>query len=616
MNNFKNTKFLKLIFINLILITTGFFSFFLIQYLHMGLNINEFLFFIDEYTRLSILSIISIIILQIPMNIVAGSVRIGSLINILISFVLGFVNYQKMKYRPEPLFPSDISMIKDITFLFNSMETRSQIFLSIVILLLVLVISYYSYRVYSKKTFTKKSLYIRFLSLILCMFMIFPLTRFGKTDSMVKNIFEEIGKTEWIPFNQIKNYNRNGVIAGLLYNLSSQVIIEPDNYNKDRVLEIVEKYRNIAENKNAKKNGSFDDINIVFIMNESFADPMDFEGMTIKPDPLPNYREIIKNTSAGRMLSQGYGGGTANIEFEALTGISLEPMLPNISIVYTQLTEKIKKVPSVLDVLNHHKTAIHPFQSSMYKRPDVYSNLGFDNMLFDEDMKYQDTLESSLYISDEASYKQVFDVMNETIEKDFVHLVTMQGHGPYYVGYFGNLQGFQVEGPVKKMDMLNYLSSLSYSDDALKFYIDQVNEWNEKTITVFWGDHLPSAISHGVTSLNKPIKKYLTPVFIHSNFDIKYRDLEVISPIYYMNELLIMMDVPITPYYALLGELQKYLPAFEKEFHIFNDIGNIGTERLHSFDKDVNTILEEYELLIYDIFEGKNYFEDLGFYNN
>lgn len=599
---------------------SGLLSFIIIHYFHFGFDFSQVLFFIEEYTRITFLSILVIFLFQLPITLFVGNVSMGALVTVIGSSFIGFVNYQKMLYRPEPLYPSDVSMLKDIKFLLLSIETKDRVIAVCILFFLVLFLFFYGKKVYKGRKLTKKKLTFQLLAFLVSLSFLYPVLTFGKSNNIVKKSFESFGNTHWITFNQVENYNRNGVVAGLLFNMSSQVIDRPVNYSKEEVKRIAEHYHTIARFENRSRVGSLEDVNVVYVMNESFADPFMFEGWTISPDPLPNYREIIKDASSGQMLSQGFGGGTANIEFEALTGISMEPMLPNISIAYTQLTKKMVHVPSILSYFNqmekvtHKKTAIHPFQSSMYKRPEVYRNLGFDNVLFDEDMDFTTKLESSLYISDDAAYDQVFKEMSETKEKDFIHLVTMQGHGPYYVGYFGNLQGFEIEGPVKKMDMLNYLSSLSYSDDYLKEYIDTIETMEEKVITVFWGDHLPSAFSYGITSKNPPIQKFLTPVFIHSNYETEKNDLGIMSPIYYANEILDMTNSKLTGYYAMLGELRKYLPAFEKEYHIFNDIGNIGAERVYSFDQDATQILNDYDMLLYDIFEGNHYFEEFGFF--
>lgn len=384
---------------------TSIFSFFIIQFFHYGLNIESVLVFLNEHTSLSILSVIIIFLVQLPITILVGNVYMGSIITGLLSSIIGFGNYQKMLYRPEPLYPSDVLMLKDIKFLLFSIENKDRILLLVGLFSIIVFLFVLSKKVYSKREVSLKIFALRMTVFFFSIGLLYPVASFGKSNNIVKNIFEDYGEAQWIPFNQIKNYDQNGVIAGLLYNLSSEVIERPTDYSKERVKEIVMKYEEIAKEENKNRTGSLEDINIVYVMNESFADPFQLEGWTITPDPLPNYREIIKETSSGQMLSQGYGGGTANIEFEALSGISMEPMLPNISSAYTQLTSKMKHVPTLLTYFNNvetnqrRKTAIHPFQSSMYKRPEVYESFGFDEMIFEEDMIYTKKIrEQSVYI--------------------------------------------------------------------------------------------------------------------------------------------------------------------------------------------------------------------------
>ncbi len=160
-----------------------------------------------------------------------------------------------------------------------------------------------------------------------------------------------------------------------MYNLDGPIIAEPNNYSKDAIEEIKQKYQKKAEAINVTRKSELEDVNIIYIMNETFSNPMKLDGITVSENPIPLTKERMNQTISGEVLSQGYGGGTANIEFEALTGISLEPMEPNITTPYVQMTSKMKRIPSIVNYLvnnNYNTTAIHPFNSSMYKRSDVY----------------------------------------------------------------------------------------------------------------------------------------------------------------------------------------------------------------------------------------------------
>ena len=159
--------------------------------------------------------------------------------------------------------------------------------------------------------------------------ILFYIYQFNQPGNKVKAIFND--HVEWISYSQERNYSQNGVVSGLMYNLKSPAVNRPDGYSKEKIQELFEKYSNEANAINSTRTDSLSDYNFVFVMNETFSDPLRIEGMSISEDPMPLYRELIKSNVSGQALSQGHGGGTANIEFEALTGISLEPLSSNIT---------------------------------------------------------------------------------------------------------------------------------------------------------------------------------------------------------------------------------------------------------------------------------------------
>lgn len=609
---------LSLSFILTIVVASISFGFMQLLQFHMDISLLKILFV--ENIKLVILNIFILWIIQLPFVFLMGNAIKSSFIYLFIIALVGVGNYQKMLYRPEPIYPSDILMLRDIKFLFFSVERIVQVVSIVLIIAFVVSIILLSKSTYVKKATIITNVYVRIIAFILSLSIFIPLILFNKPDNIVKHSFEEYADVQWISFNQVKNYEKNGVVAGFLYNLSGQAINEPADYSKEKMQELASKYKDIAEEINSTRTGSLEDVNLVYIMNESLSDPNAFTGLSVTPDPMVNHKLISQDSWSGKSLSQGFGGGTANIEFEALTGISFEPLLPNISSAYTQLTSKMDRVPTVITYLNNElsedytKTAIHPFQSSMYRRTEVYSKMGFDDLIFEENMDFDEKLESSLYISDWSAYQQVLQQITKTDTKDFIHLVTMQGHGPYHVGYFGNLQKFVVEGKVSQMDMLNYVSSLQYSDDALLKYITEVKKTEEKIITVYWGDHLPSAYSYDVTSQNEEVAKYQTPLIIHSNFSGEQEDMGTISPIFFMNKVLEKVDGKVTPYYAMLQKISEKLPAFEKGFYLNSNYEDMGNLRRSIKDKETLKLLDDYDLIIYDIFHGENYMEEMNFY--
>ena len=60
------------------------------------------------------------------------------------------------------------------------------------------------------------------------------------------------------------------------------------------------------------------DSTVVYVLSESFSDPSRVPGLKTNKDSMPNIRKIKAGTTSGLMLSSGYGGGTANLEYMGL----------------------------------------------------------------------------------------------------------------------------------------------------------------------------------------------------------------------------------------------------------------------------------------------------------
>lgn len=82
------------------------------------------------------------------------------------------------------------------------------------------------------------------------------------------------------------------------------------------------------------------------------------------------------------MLSPGYGGGTANIEYQALTGLNLANFNDSLIVPYQQLVPNQNDPYSFNQIWmkkygKNASTAVHPFQQSMYLRNINYRKFGF-----------------------------------------------------------------------------------------------------------------------------------------------------------------------------------------------------------------------------------------------
>ncbi len=540
-----------------------------------------------------------------------GNLYLSFFVTLILSVVIGIANQQKLMFRGEPLYPSDFDLIKSLPFLLSMVSPWLIVLLSLLIIATTII----SIFIYKKTTFkhTRVNYFIRSVIFVVASMLIYYVGQFNQPENYVKAYFDK--NAYWTTFSQQMNYEGNGFIPGFLYNLNAPAVELPEGYSKESVKQVVKKYQQKAVEINNARNNQLEDINVVYIMNESFSDPLAIEGMTISKDPIPNTRKLMEENQSGKVLSQGYGGGTANNEFEALTGISMEPLASNITTPYIQLTKQIEQYPTILSYLkesNHFTTAIHPFNTTMYKRKDVYSSMGFDEFVNEDTMYHKEIKENNRYISDESAYKEIITRMEETDKKDFIHLVTMQNHTKF-TGKYPNTP-FHASGSADDEEAINYYQDLAYSDDALKDLLGYLDHFKEKTMVVFWGDHLPGFYGYDLMEKNGRQVMHETPLMIYTNYQYEEKSMETISPIFFVNHILSANKGKVTPYEALLFELEKKLPAFETGIYIEKDAGEMKEKR-NQLSEETNELLSDYDKILYDLSVGSNYAEKLGFYN-
>ncbi|UJF15234.1 sulfatase-like hydrolase/transferase [Jeotgalibaca sp. MA1X17-3] len=610
MNNIIKNKWMQCTLTLIIGFAASFLGVFLLQYFHFQLDFEKTIEFISNQTRLNFMEAGIVFLVFLWSYFLSGSRWLSSFMIILFSFILGIASQQKLLYRGEPLYPSDAYFLKDFRFLLTMVDAGILTAMATILVLLTAAIVYFVKK-RKKEKISKNWFIVRMAGFVIISFALFYVYQFNQPGNKIKAAFTN--RVSWISYSQERNYTENGVVSGLMYNFKAPAVDKPENYSKATIQAVYEKYNQEAEKINQERNNSLEDVNIIYVMSETFSDLQKIEGLTISKDSIPKFRELTKNSLSGEVLSQGYGGGTANIEFEALTGISLEPLSSNITTPFIQLSNQMSKLPSVMDYMaetNHQLTAIHPYNTTMYKRLENYQALGFDSYIFQDDMKYTERIDENTYISDEAAHMEVMDVLKESDGKDFVHLVTMQNHKPFVHKY--EEVEYEVEGAPYNLEVANYAQGLQYSDDALQTFLDELDEFNEKTIVVFWGDHLPSFYGDELFNLNGHVTMHETPLLFYSNFTENVEDLGTISPIYFINHLLEMTNTPVKPFSALLHNMEAVLPAMEKGFYL--ERGSELKNDREELNSETQEILEDYDMILYDLTTGKNYSKELGFY--
>ena len=563
------------------------------------------------HTEKFFLACLVLLIILIFLIALAGSVPLGSLTYVVTIGVLGFANYMKMSYRQDPIYPDDLKMITEIGLLKDM--TGTMLF-TVILAAAGTVLGLFCWYMFRSLKKGRRFQLIRLTTLLVAIGLLGYISNFNNPDNLLRKAYNKTAL--WIPYSQKMNYYNTGFIGGFLYNLKVEPMDEPEGYSKAKIKEITEKYQKLADEKN--KAVEEESPNIVFVMSESFSDPSRLNGVEVSGEPLADYYEVADQTYSGNMLSQNYGGGTANIEFEALTGFSMALFNAQLTTPYTMLVPKMDQLPSIVSALNaqsYQTTAIHPYNTSMYKREDVYQTLGFDQFISERTMTYTDTIENNPYISDESAYKEVMTLLKEEKAPQFIHLVTMQTHMPYNGKYDRLGYSAEISDGSGTLDLENYLQDISYSSAALKQFTEELKNLSRRTLVVFWGDHLPGIYSDTIQAKNDKQTLHETQFLM---FDSKGK-LEkqttqdaITSPFYFAANLMEQTNQTTNGFYQLLLSLEQELPAFERELYYQN--GQWYKEA--QFNRSQQEIYDEYQLIQYDIVAGKQYSLADGFFEH
>ncbi|PFA89033.1 LTA synthase family protein [Bacillus cereus] len=588
-------------------------------YIVMQVNMSfiEAMNWIYFYNMQFILSFVVIYAIYILVYNLIGKVFLSMVLTSCTLIILCIVNYLKLIFRGDPLYPSDFTQIthmQSVIPMVMDYFSWSYIFVIIVSIVACIVAGIYMRRYIQN---VKIHLGIRALLVVGSIFVLYAYGNFANT--FMNKVFQKSG-VDFVLWNQNENYASNGFVLGFISNLDTTVMEKPKNYSKENMLQIANDIKkqysgNIGNQKKKEKP------NIIFVMSESFWDPTKVTNLSFSEDPVPNLHHYIENFPGGQTISPTFGGNTANVEFEALTSYSMSLLKPG-SIPYQQVITNKKEVPSIPTALKkegYYTSAIHSFGRTFFKRDDVYKVLGFDKF------NAEDTIENvdidGDYISDLAMSKEIIAELEEQKQPTFIHAVTMQNHFPFTEGRFGEnlIEISGLENEESKGELETYTEGLRRSDEALQYLIEQLDNLDRPTLLVFFGDHLPSLGTNKsfykengyITNEKTPSERLAmaqTPLLMYANFDMPNDNLGLVSPIHFSNLIFDYAGLNKSLFYQFLSELYKEIPVLRDELKV-----DKNGEVINDLTKKQKEMLEQYKMLQYDLLVGNQYSTDILF---
>lgn len=531
--------------------------------------------------------------------------------------VVAIANLVKMQYREEPIYPSDRDFLSEPGFLTSLVSPVLLVAAGLLVAGIVVGAVRLSARIERRhprprlRTLSREHvllvLGLRLGVGVLTGVLLVQAAQFNHPGNMWRGLYELRGN-DWRYWNQKTNYRSNGFLGGFLFNMPVDAMKQPERYDEAAMADVAARYTALAERTNAGRTGSLDDVNVVLVLSESFTDPTELDGFELGRDPIPRTRALMASSASGHMLAQMYGGGTANMEFETLTGQSLGLFRPQMLSPYQMLVPEHDDYPSAVGWFHdqgHDVIAVHPYRVGMYKREQVYERLGFDEFIHDTTIRETDTIDDNPYISDVAAFDEVLSQIDEHEKPLMVNLVTMQNHIPVEDNYPDPVPVSGADGGLGER-IGQYARGLEHTDEALAAFLDELEKGPEKTIVLFYGDHLPGIYDSSVKRDNKGLALYRTPFFIWSNqpgHNVP-RTIPTTSPAFFLPLLYDVADAPVPPYLAMLGEVHRHVSAIQQ-----GRLLDASGEPVKESDLDATTrqLLDDMRLVQFDFSIGQRF---------
>lgn len=538
---------------------------------------------------------------------------IASIFTGLIPIAFALINYFKLSFRDEPLLPWDLFLSQE-AFSINSnlkLTLAPHHLLILLILAGILFLPIYL-RKFELSLNHKSRLLISFFSLAL-FFSLFHFVYLNEDNLIDLNIEDK----RW---NQSENYLDNGFLNGFFINLKNIMIEKPASYSYASINSILEDYpgQKIMASASSKLPATTEP-NIIFIMNESLFDPTQLDNISFSTNPVTN----ISAMQEGNLLVSEFGGGTANTEFEVLTG-NKTLYLPAGSVAYQQYVKnEIPALPAFLKEYGYTTVAVHPYVSWFWNRDTVYPNLGFDEFVSMEDFENPEI--AGNLISDHSAVNQVIKEFEENQSTDdpfFCYLVTMQNHTSYldkgYNTYDVNTSSDNLDEESLEM-LTNYVQGVYDADAAYGEIVDYFKNVDEPTVIVMFGDHLPGLgedyqvyrdlgfVDSDDLEGEDYLNLYSTPISVYSNTDsIDLSDLGLVDANELGIEVLDRCGFTLPSYWAFLLDQQE---DFSQNNYVTVNSDGTLTEGISA---ETETFNQEQWLIEYDILFGDGYLENVN----
>lgn len=398
--------------------------------------------------------------------------------------------------------------------------------------------------------------------------LLLPLTtKAAQSTNIVASYFSNIAQ----------GYENYGFVYGFSSSVVDRGMSKPDNYSEETITEIE---NTVNASKKETTVTASDAPNIIVVLLESFIDPDDVKFLNCSEDPVPNFHNLYNNYSSGYLTVPVVGAGTANTEFEILTGMSLQYFGTGEYPYKTTLKQTdCESIASNLSSIGYGTHVVHNNGGNFYSRRNAFSMMGFDTFTSKECMNIHEYTPLGDWPTDNILIGETMKALDSTPDQsDFVYTITVQGHGDYPEEKILTAPAIRVSGAAdegKNNSWEYYINMIHEVDKFIGDLIEELSARDEKTMVVMFGDHLPTMGLEESDMVSGDIFK--TKYITWNNFGLEKQDADVTS-------------------YELMANITDQLGIHEGTLFTYAQT-----------QKDSEDYLTNFEQLQYDLLYGERY---------
>lgn len=478
---------------------------------------------------------------------------------------LGIINGCILAQRVTPFGYTDLKMVTDLLTMQNTNYfTAGQALLAVIGVLAFICFCVWLWAK-GPKFQGKTNKLLTFVFVASCFIWVPITTEAAQNQDIIASYFANIAQ----------GYENYGFVYGFSSSVVDRGMSKPEDYSKETIENIE------ASVQTEPTSASQEDMpNVVVVLLESFIDPSEVNFLECSEDPIPNFHNLESNYSSGYMTVPVVGAGTANTEFEVLTGMSLQYFGTGEYPYKTILKQTdCESIASDLSKLGYGTHVVHNNGGNFYSRANAFSMMGFDTFTSKELMNITEYTPLGSWPTDDILIDETIKAMDATPDQqDLVYTITVQGHGDYPTEKVIENPEITVSGAEDEATNNQweyYINEIHEVDKFIGNLTQALAERDEDTILVLWGDHLPTlGLSEEDMATGDIFKtKYVT----WNNFGMAKEDADLTS-------------------YQLLAHLTGQLGIHE---------GTIF--RFHQSQSASETYLRDLENLQYDLLYGNRY---------